>query len=74
MFTLIKVNYCHNDDVFMLLCAAILFFCMNHPDVGVRGSICKKKKDGKIVICVLLLTGEVDWLLQMHQGNVSLFS
>lgn len=24
--------------------------------------------------CVLLLTGEVDWLLQMHHGDVSLFS
>lgn len=26
------------------------------------------------IFCVLLLTGDVDWLLQMHHGDVSLFS
>lgn len=25
-------------------------------------------------MCVLLLTGEVDWLLQMHHGDVGLFA
>lgn len=28
--------------------------------------------DDSVTFC-LILTGEVDWLLQMHQGNVSLF-
>lgn len=53
----------------LLLCCWIIILS------GLLSGLSWSQEDHPVfVLCVFLLTGEVDWLPQMHHGDVSLFS